>query len=394
MRREAASSISPNPPTANALPSSTTSARPGLYVHVPFCLSKCPYCDFYSIRGEESAWEGYVVSLEQEAALHSNSWGAFDTLYLGGGTPSSLPGPLLMAIFDLLRRNFSFDYDTEITLEANPGDLTPEKLEHLRGLGITRINLGVQSFDDRELSFLGRRHGAAGALKAVEELYAAGFKQVGLDLIYGLPGQEARTWRKSLDQALAFEAAHLSCYMLTLKKGTPFEARLMSGDWDLPGEEITAAFFLETSEFLESQGYEHYEVSNYARGRTRRSRHNQKYWQRAPYLGLGPAAHSFDGARRWWNYADLAAYRAALVGGTSPTEAEETLTPEQHRLEALCLGLRTSDGMELGIAADLPEANARLKSLEAENLIRLDAGRIRPTRRGLLMADGLARLLA
>ena len=243
---------------------------PGLYVHVPFCQTKCPYCDFYSVT-DESLISAYLTALDTEARLYREQFPAFDTLFLGGGTPSWLGSAHLAGLMKNLRRHFAFAPDSEITLEANPDDITSEKLRLFRDLGINRLSLGVQSFDEAELRFLGRRHTARQTLAAIDLIRAAGFTNLGLDLMYGLPGQTLDAWLKTLETALSFTPEHLSCYQLTIEAGetpalrTPLARRVARGEISLPDEETQREFFLLTANFLTARGYLHYEISNFAR---------------------------------------------------------------------------------------------------------------------------------
>jgi oxygen-independent coproporphyrinogen-3 oxidase len=272
-------------------------------------------------------------------------------------------------------------------------------------MGVNRLNIGCQSFDDDALAFLGRRHTAGRAREAILAAREAGFSELGLDLIYGLPAgigdrpDAHAVWMGTLETALSFRPEHLSCYQLTVEADTPLAGRLETQGLSLAGEDGQARFFFETSERLETAGYEHYEVSNFARGARHRSRHNGKYWNRAPYLGIGPAAHSFDGLRRWWNPPDVASWGADLRAGRRPLAGEETLSAESHRLEALFLGLRTSDGIDLDTyrtryGCDLRvERGHGIDRLVAEGLARIEGNRLSPTRRGLACADAVARWL-
>jgi len=364
---------------------------PGLYVHVPFCRGKCPYCGFHSST-DLTLVPPWLAALEEEAGRYREAFPAFDTLYLGGGTPSLLSLGDLERLLAFLRRLFAFAPGSEITLEANPDDLTPDKLRGYRELGITRLSLGVQSLEDRELRFLGRRHTAAQAEWALNAALTAGFAAVAVDLIYGLPGQSLLTWESTLNRLLTYRPQHLSCYQLTAEAGTVFKARLEQGEFALPGEEDGLAFFLFTSEFLGDQGYCHYEVSNFARGQENISRHNRKYWQHVPYLGLGPAAHSFAEGRRWWNQADLTAYLKTLARGETPVAGREVLTPEQLRLEALLLGFRTRFGVEVGLLLAAPNGQENLARLREAGLVELSDGLAIPTREGLAVADRLPEL--
>ena len=374
------------------VPLAPSPKTPGLYVHVPFCRGKCHYCDFYSIA-DISLVPVYLEALERETRLYQGRFATFDTLYLGGGTPSLLSGPQLTALIETLHRHFSFAADTEITIEANPDDLYPEKLALLRDLGINRLSVGVQSLDDAELRFLGRRHPARQAEQALKWARDAGFDNLGVDLIYALPGQEDGAWCRTLKTALGFQPEHLSCYQLTLSPDTPLGQRQIRGEFAPPAEEAQRRLFLLTSRFLEAQGYRHYEVANFARGEARRSRHNLKYWQHDPYLGLGPGAHSFDGSRRWWHHASLDCYFQALTRGQAPVAGEETLTPEQLRLEACMLGLRTREGLPLKSLSPSVRTQA-LPRLTQAGLMKVHRGRLLPTRKGLLLADRLPLWLA
>jgi oxygen-independent coproporphyrinogen-3 oxidase len=367
---------------------------PGLYVHIPFCRTKCPYCGFFSIvdPARQERWREAVL---REAAWFRERFSAlcsppFDTLYLGGGTPTALPSEMLAGLIAGLRAAFSFAAGAEFTTEANPGDFTPGLLEGLRTLGVNRLSVGVQAFDDATLQFLGRRHDARQALSTLDRIRQAGFAALGIDLIYGLRGQDWPQWRTTLERALTFTPEHLSCYQLTIEEGTPFEKRQNAGQALTLPEEGQAELFLRTSEFLEGHGYVHYEVSNFARGNAHRSRQNQKYWRQVPTLGLGPAAHSFDGRRRWWNPRSLDAYLAASDGGLPPEEAHEDLTDEQLRIEQIALGLRTREGVSLDALADGPDRDRELARAEREGLASVKDGRLEPTRRGLLVADRLA----
>ncbi len=369
----------------------------GLYIHVPFCTSVCPYCDFaVTIAGEKrrTAWSEGVV---REAAMYSDCGLVFDTIYLGGGTPSTL-GPLQLAnILEGIRRHLEVDADAGIFLEANPEDVSRDPAAAWRDLGVSFINLGVQSFDDRALAFLGRSHSADEALAAVETLLAAGFDTVSVDLIYGLAGQTPEQWRRQLEHATALGVDHLSCYQLTYHGGTVFGRRLERGEaTELPEPEQAEQFFL-THELLADAGYEGYEVSNFAAAPEHRSRHNQKYWDHTPYLGLGPSAHSFSGGRRWWNRRKLRLWQAAIDSGRPPIEDEERPSPEQSAFEALMLGLRTTDGVDLirireSHGIDLLADNAETIDRFCDSgHLRVEDRRLRPTLAGLAIADTLAR---
>ena len=325
-------------------------------------------------------------------------WGPMDTVYVGGGSPSVLSRRNLEDLLRKIRENFIVLPDTEITVEVNPGDLDISFLRFLYEIGVNRLNIGIQSFDEEILHFLGRRHSVREALSAVEGSRQAGFDNIGIDLIYAVPGQDLDSWLKTLSQGLALSPEHLSCYELTLEAGTPLDMRVQSGGLKLPDEELKYDFFVKTAEVIEDRGYVHYEVSNFARSMGLASRHNQKYWDHTPYLGLGPGAHSFAGNQRWWNFRSLDRYAAELAANRLPVEERELLTLDQLRLEALFLGLRKKTGIHLRDFAarygwDLAaERRALLDQFQREGLISIQDGFLRPTRAGLALADRLSLL--
>jgi oxygen-independent coproporphyrinogen-3 oxidase len=370
---------------------------PGLYIHIPFCLRKCNYCDFYSVSFI-SMFPAFLEALSTEMEFYRGRFGAFDTVYVGGGTPSILDPWQLETILGGVRENFPLVPHPEITMETNPADLDHAYLESMRAMGVNRLQIGVQSFDQRILDFLGRRHSIHQAMSAIEAARSAGFTNIGLDLIYGIPGQAMDAWLSTVRQALLFEPEHLSCYQLTIELHTPLGIRYQQGAFSLPDEHLEHEFFIRTAEQLENAGYVHYEVSNFAKDMTFASRHNQKYWDHTPYLGLGPSAHSFADDRRWWNYRSVGRYVAALRSGRPPVEASELLTLEQLQLEALYLGLRQKKGIDLQDYAThyrcdlLTQKGDRLTHLQREGLIAIEDGYLYPTSAGLAMADALALL--
>jgi len=369
----------------------------GLYIHIPFCLSKCPYCDFYSSISL-SPLPHFLDALFKEMAMVRNDFNSFDTVYIGGGTPSLLTPQQLENILVKIRQNFNLIGNTEITIETNPADLNQSSLESMREIGINRVNIGVQSFDQEVLGFLGRRHSVQQAILAIEASRKAGFHNIGLDLIYGTPGQTIESWSNTLEQAVAFAPEHLSCYQLTLEATTPLGKKLQAGEFSIPGEELQYEFFMRTSQFLQEAGYIHYEVSNFKKGTDLASRHNQKYWDHSPYLGLGPAAHSFQSIRRWWNHRSVDQYIATVNAGDLPVEETEILTMEQLRLEALYLGLRTKRGINFEdfknrYQYDLfTEKKKVLGKLQEEGFIRVQDGNLCPTPTGLAVADSLSQI--
>lgn len=376
----------------------------GLYVHVPFCSAVCPYCDFAVMVGGGRSRSRYRDALLREVEL----WAAralpfatpFDTFYFGGGTPSALSPEDVEACFAALRR--AFGDPAWIHFEANPEDVTADSAALWRRLGVGTVSLGVQSFQAPALEFLGRRHDPAAARRAVELTREAGLPAVSVDLIYGLPGQGEAEWRRDLEAAVALAPEHISCYQLTVEPGTPFGRRRELGELTEMPEPGQAALFRLTHRFLADAGYAAYEVSNFARAPEHRSRHNRKYWDHSPYLGLGPSAHSFDGGRRrWWNHRRLSFWAAALDRATGestapPVGGEEVLSRHDLALERLMLALRTTAGIDLArfrrrYGVDLVASDGRLmEELEGAGLARLEGGRFALTLDGLAVADGLA----
>ena len=328
-----------------------------LYLHVPFCQRRCSYCDFsIAVRKRIPARE-YVDAVLGEVSLlgvtdpgrkpgESEDLG-LETLYLGGGTPSLLPPDAISALLTSLRDAFHVTSSrdaVEVTLEANPEDVKPEIAAAWRRAGVNRVSLGAQSFDDRVLQWMHRSHDAARIGDAVRALRAAGFDNISLDLIFALPAELERDWARDLDLACALLPAHLSLYGLTVEERTPLARWISRGAAAAPDDERYAEEYLLAHIRLAAYGYQFYEVSNAARD-GRRSRHNSAYWSGRAYLGLGPAAHSFDGRVRRWNHAAWETYRRTVAAGLPAVEAEEVLTEEQRELERLYLALRTDRGL-------------------------------------------------
>lgn len=370
--------------------------QPGIYVHVPFCRRICPYCDFAVRRdsaGRRSAFVDRIV-----AELDNVAWPGeadFDTLYFGGGTPSLLSAADLGRVVAAVRDRFGVN-KLAVHLEANPEDVSVDRLRDWLSLGVAFLSLGVQALDDERLAFLGRGHDAETAVQAIAVAKDAGLDTVSVDLIYGHRGQSLDGWREELKRAAALGADHLSCYSLTVEPGTPFGHRQTQGEPLLPSESRQAEFFLATHRALADLGLNAYEVSNFARAPEHRSRHNRKYWLGVPYLGLGPSAHSFDGERRWWNLRHEAAWATAVDEGRSTVEGRERLSHCQRRLEVLMLGMRTSDGVDLDALArdfdeDLEQTSGELiRDLIENELARREGSRLVPTLEGWLQADRIA----
>jgi len=316
----------------------------GLYIHIPFCLKKCPYCDFYSIT-DLYRREPYIQALISEMELTRETAHSFDTIYLGGGTPSILSGREVEKILATAMSVYRIHPRAEITMEINPGTVNAKTLDAYRQAGVNRISMGVQSFDNQILKKLGRIHTAEAAIRSLQKVFTSGFTDVGIDLMYGVPDQKRSDWRADLSQAMRFELDHISCYMLSFEPGTLFETERQAGRIDsLPDATVADMFRLTVLE-LALCDYNQYEISNFTRP-GRESRHNIKYWNGSPYLGLGAGAHSFDGVSRSWHFRNIDRYVEALADGCLPISGEERLTPSQHMLESIYLGLRTTAGIQ------------------------------------------------
>ena len=323
----------------------------GLYIHVPFCVRKCPYCNFYSIT-DLSFKNNFIRALFKEIDSIGEFPLPFDTIYFGGGTPSLFSAEEISSILNKLFDHFNINPDVEITMETNPGTTRDTDFRSYFDAGINRLNIGVQSFQSKHLEFLGRIHSSKDAFTALMSSRKAGFSNIGIDLIYGLPGQNLKDWENDLQTAISFHPEHFSCYMLTYERGTPFYAARETGRILLPDETLEEDFFTFTWEFLSAHEYLPYEISNFSRKVSEmeglyRSRHNQKYWNFSPYLGLGPSAHSYMDPERFWNVKTLDQYLRTIESGKSPTAGRETLTMEQQMMESVFLGLRTADGINL-----------------------------------------------
>lgn len=370
-----------------------------LYIHFPFCLRKCLYCDFNSLADSHILQEEYVAALLKEMELRAESFSTpvvASTLYFGGGTPSLMAPELVGRVIDSASRLYGLAADAEITLEANPGALTADRLAGYRLAGVNRLSLGVQSLDDAMLLLLGRIHTAREALDSFEAARAAGFDNIGVDLIHSLPGQTCGMWLEEMGRAAALRPDHISAYALTVEEGTPFHRLAEDGELTLPDDDASADMFLATADSLCTAGYEHYEISNFALT-GRRSRHNQVYWRREDYLGFGAGAHSFSHARefgaRWHNYCAPARYMEALSLGALPEEPRQKLTREEAVSEWLFLGLRMLEGVDKEAFEALFGASldgvygAQIASLLHEGLLEDSGRRLRLSRRGVILSN-------
>lgn len=368
-----------------------------LYLHIPFCRRKCPYCDFFSVAEDPAAIAAYGELLLRHLQLaHSQRIkGPFETVFFGGGTPSLLPAATVAQVLAGAGELFGFAPQAEITLEANPGTVTAASLEGYRAAGVNRLSLGVQSLQPANLQCLGRIHDRHQARQAVALARAAGFSNLSLDLMFGLPGQTLTALASEVEEFLALEPDHLSVYGLTIEELTPFHHQHRRGELALPEEETAAAMFLALHRQLTDCGYGHYEISNYARPGFA-CRHNQRYWQRRPYLGIGAGAHTFraEGFGSRWSVApDLQRYAQQLAAGLDPAQQLEVFDQRGAMAETLYLGLRTADGVaeaefRARFGLGVGEAFAAALAQSGEHL-RLRDGRWRLSPEGWLLFDHL-----
>ncbi|MBQ1737066.1 MAG: radical SAM family heme chaperone HemW [Muribaculaceae bacterium] len=370
----------------------------GVYVHIPFCASRCSYCDFFSTLRLDEVGHDYVEALIAEARLRKAELNGkpVKTLYMGGGTPSQLPLPLLARLIDGLKATLDLNAVEEFTLEANPDDVTPEWCAAVRALGVNRVSMGVQSFQDAVLRLVGRRHTARQAIDAVASLRHAGIDNISIDLIYGLPGQTLETWAESVRQAVDLRPQHISAYGLTYEPGTRLWQQRECGEVVEASEDQYLDMYRILVGLLQVAGYEHYEISNFALPGYR-SRHNSSYWNETPYLGLGAAAHSYDGTMRRSNPADLCGYIRRITSGQPACQVEDLAWWERYD-ERVMLGLRTADGVDahrlrsdFGDKAWAHFVSEARRHIDAGNMICTDDGRYILTSEGIVLSDSVMR---
>ncbi|MFC1735334.1 radical SAM family heme chaperone HemW [Candidatus Hydrogenedentota bacterium] len=372
----------------------------GIYLHIPFCRTKCPYCDFFSVVSEESSISEYVNALKSEIDLRRGALpGPFGSVYIGGGTPSILPVDAIATLLEAVTSTFPLNPDAEITVELNPGDVTEELAQGLLQNGVNRISLGIQSFDDRALEVLGRRHDAGEARRAVDVLSRASFENISIDLIFGVPGRRVSDWHSDLDELLDLEPEHVSCYTLTVERGTPLEKMIETGDLPNVDDDLQADMFEAAHARLSEAGYEHYEISNYAKP-GKRSRHNMKYWRNERYLGFGAVAFSYVDNLRSGNLASVSRYMSTLRDGNLPIDQAVTdmIGPFAEMGETVIQSLRTSDGLSLEAFKKRFRVNAgdlfgpSLDEGTKLELIEISDDVFKPTLRGMMFWNDLAEL--
>jgi oxygen-independent coproporphyrinogen-3 oxidase len=367
----------------------------GLYIHIPFCKQACYYCDFFFSTNQKQRLE-IVRAITTEIALQKDYLGGeiLETIYFGGGTPSILLPSELNEILEAVYRNFAVYDRPEISLEANPDDLTKEKLEDLHNAGINRLSVGIQSFDDQVLKSLNRAHDNLMARGCIEDARKAGFENISIDLIYALPKRTDEDWQKDIDRALEISPTHISSYSLTIEEKTVFGKWTKQGKMEPVDDDVSARQLSLLIDHLEGANYEQYEVSNFAKPGFQ-SRHNSNYWKNKKYLGVGPSAHSYNGESRQYNVSNNAAYLRALQQEKIPYTIE-VLTRHDKINEYLLTTLRTSWGADLKTLRErfsfdpIEENNDYLQSLQRKGLIAIEGNILKLTRKGLFLADKIA----
>ncbi len=369
---------------------------PGLYLHVPFCLQKCPYCSFYSLSGRLDLSTRFVAAVNRQIERFSTRRETreqpFATIFFGGGTPTMLPPTILTDLLQACLDRFPHANELEISIEVNPATIAQEGLQLLRRGGFNRLSIGVQSLNDQELKRIGRAHSANEAMQTVRMARQAGFTNISLDLMYGLPGQDEQSWQENLNRALALEPDHLSLYELTIEENTPFGRRLNRNDLQLPDEEKVLAMMETTRRLTSGVGLSRYEISNYARPGLQ-CRHNINYWQNGHYVGLGPGAVSRIGATRFTAVTDMELFCERLENERKEWQEEETLDKETRFRETVIMGLRMTKGVSLdalnkrfGIDPAVYYGTT-LKLLMEQELVEMQQGWLRLTEPGLLLAN-------
>lgn len=362
----------------------------GIYIHVPFCQKRCIYCDFYSTTyGQE--WKLlYISALKREMCLRRAEidFARVPSLYIGGGTPTQLPPSLLVEVFQAISENFTFTKDAEVTIEVNPDDVTPELINTLRHTPVNRISMGVQTFSDSILRFLNRRHTSRQALEAVQLFLDAGYNNISLDLIYGLPGQTLESWKRDVMQLLTLDVPHLSAYALSYEDNTPLAEMLRDGRVAEVSDELSWQMYEHLMDETAAAGYEHYEISNFAKPGLH-SRHNSSYWDGSPYLGLGPGAHSYDGeCVRRSNNTSLDNYVKASADVPHQTEV---LTSEERYNELVMTRLRTASGLSLQLLS--PQQKSHCLQMAEPHVssgdLLLEDSVLRLSRKGIFISNSI-----
>ena len=322
--------------------------KAGIYIHIPFCKTKCIYCDFYSVTKRDDSIENFVDCMVKEIRLNETRLKdtTYDTIFFGGGTPSVLTENQLEKILNALYKFYNIDKNAEVTLECNPGEITFEKLSHFRKIGINRLSIGFQSFSEKNLKFLGRLHSSEQSISTFNHARKAGFDNINIDLIYDIPKQKLKEWKNDLFLGTSLEPEHISAYSLTVEKNTALHSMVKNKTVIMPSEEVDKKMFLSTINYLEQKNYMHYEISNFSK-KNKKCEHNLHYWRLEPYLAFGPGAHGFNGIKRWWNKKSIDYYLNKLKNNELPIESEEILSPKDAFNETIMNGLRLIEGAKI-----------------------------------------------
>lgn len=355
-----------------------------LYIHVPFCIEKCKYCNFYSVKRAEEYEEIYIKALLKEIELTSSIPHLLETIYIGGGTPSCLSYKGLKKILESIRKRYFIKDNIEFSIELNPASVDMRKLEMFKSYGINRLSIGVQSYNDLELNLLGRIHNSKSIVSILKKVEKKGFENISIDLIYGIPFQTQNTWKNSLKIIKSFDIKHVSLYELTLEENTKLFNEILSGRYTLPNEEDILSMYIFANQFLRDNLFEKYEISNFAI-KEYKCRHNINYWRRKPYLGLGPSAHSFINNRRFHNPAELLKYSNRLIDSKLFWIEDYFVKGKEKLKEKIFLGLRTSEG----IVVRRKCLNEIFKSFEEAELVKISKNRVSLTDKGMILSNEL-----
>ncbi|HWR59647.1 MAG TPA: radical SAM family heme chaperone HemW [Thermodesulfovibrionales bacterium] len=361
-----------------------------LYIHIPFCVKKCIYCDFLSVPYDNALAMNYVSSITKELELRKHTARTLKSVYIGGGTPTTVPTPDLIRILRKIKDSFDIAPDAEITIEANPGTTGKETFTALYESGINRISLGAQSFNEDELKLLGRIHDSSDALRSIVGARHAGITNISIDLIYGIPGQTLDAWSHTVSEAIEISPEHISAYELTIEDGTPLHKLIAKGEMEKPDEEIIVDMYYHAIDRFAKAGYGQYEISNFARPGFE-CRHNLNYWNRGQYIGVGAAAHSFIENERTRNTDDIEKYIRATQGGKLAVEENNVISPADAAKELIFLGLRKTEGLKIAecrniLGIDIAKTS---KDLIAEGLLVSDSGRLRLTKKGIVVSTSV-----
>jgi len=358
-----------------------------LYIHIPFCIKKCLYCDFFSVPYNEQSATEYIDAVCRELSLKKDSTATLKTIYIGGGTPSLLPHGSFENLFKHLKDSFTLSPSAEITVEANPQTIDKTKIDTLLSLGINRLSVGIQSFNNDELRTLGRIHTSDDALRTIEGIRQAGFNNYSIDLMYGIPGQTMDSWQASLSKAVSLSPTHISSYELTPEKNTPLYRLIQSEKIKMPHENLVIDMYNHLIDFLSSQGYEHYEISNFALPGYK-CIHNLNYWEQGNFIGAGAGASSFINVMRSKNTEDIARYKESLLAGILPDGESTVIGPMESLEEFIFLGLRKTEGIHIATAENLGLPLIDIcKDLVEEGYLEIKGGYLRFSRTGIVLSN-------